>query len=251
MGSGIPVNPDKAFETAATSPTIIIGTPDRTIASVEESLAPHVTEGQIVLHLSGALPSSLLARCRARKAAIGSMHPLQSFADPEATLAIIEGSIFACEGDEPAVQAGFEIARAIGGQPIRIQTESKTIYHAAAAAASNFMIAPILLGLDLMQAAGIDRETGLKALTPLILGTAKNAIQVGVPDALTGPIERNDRIVIQDHIESIRHSCPEHLKAYIEMARLTIAAAERKGKLSGSDADKLRELLPVDISDTL
>jgi len=100
-----------------------------------------------------------------------------------------------------------------------------------------------------MKAAGVDRETALKALAPLIVGTAQNAVKVGVPEALTGPIERNDLLVIQGHLESIAKLCPESLPSYRAFALLTVKAAERKGKLARTDADKLHSLL--DITDIL
>lgn len=250
IGAGTTSEPEEGPRRSALSSTIIIiGTPDRSISSVDVRLAPHLHKGHIILHLSGALPSSRLKHCRDRQAAIGSMHPLQSFADPEATLEILAGSTFACEGDERAVVAGFEIAQAVGGHPIRIQTESKSIYHAAAAAASNFMIAPLLLALDLMKAAGLDHETGLQALSPLITGTARNAVRIGVPDALTGPIERNELLVIQGHLQSIAKDCPDCLPSYRALARLTVDVAIRKGRLSEAEAAKLITLIAADISD--
>jgi predicted short-subunit dehydrogenase-like oxidoreductase (DUF2520 family) len=243
MGGGSPVEPGAAGRIAASAPLVIVATPDREIASVEALVAREADAQSVVLHLSGALPSSILSECRDQGAAVGSMHPLQSFADPEAALALLEGSIFACEGDEAAIAAGFEIARALGGRPLRIETRSKEIYHAAAAAASNFMIAPLMLALDLMEAAGLDRGTGLEALEPLILGTAKNAVKRGAPEALTGPIERNDRLVIEGHLAAIERDVPELKSAYVALARLTVEAARRKGALGDADASELLKIL--------
>lgn len=229
-------------EAAKSTALIIIATPDNAIPEVEASIASSVGEGRVVIHLSGGLSSSILKECRKAGAAVGSMHPLQSFADAEAALKSVPGSIFACEGDESALAIALELAARIGGKPIRIATEAKTVYHAAAAAASNFMIAPLLLASDLMEAAGIGRETGLQALTPLILGTAKNASLLGVPEALTGPIERGDRIVIRGHLKAIEESCPSLKDRYLALARMTVDAALRKGSLSAEGA---RDLLII------
>jgi predicted short-subunit dehydrogenase-like oxidoreductase (DUF2520 family) len=244
MGGGSPLElGEAASEIAASAPLVIVATPDREIAEAEAVAAKQADTGSVVLHLSGALPSSILSECRKKGAGVGSMHPLQSFTDPEAALELLAGSIFACEGDEAAIAAGFKIAETLGGRPLRIETRSKEIYHAAASAASNFMIAPLMLALDLMEAAGLDRPTGLQALEPLILGTAKNAVKKGAPDALTGPIERNDSLVIEGHLAAIERDCPKLKPAYKALARMTVEAARRKGKLSDAEVAGLLAIL--------
>lgn len=244
IGAGTPVGLDEDHPLISDATRLVVlGTPDREVSPTETLVAESVTRDFVVLHLSGALPSSILKQCKKRGAAIGSMHPLQSFAEPEAALKIVAGSFFACEGDDAALEHAFTLAKAVGGRPIRIDTASKEIYHAAAAAASNFMIAPLLLALDLMETAGLDRKTALNALEPLILGTAKNAVQFGVPDALTGPIERNDRLVIEGHLKAIARDCPDLKADYTALAHMTVQAAARKGVLSEDQADALHALL--------
>ncbi|MBU0755696.1 MAG: DUF2520 domain-containing protein [Planctomycetes bacterium] len=244
IGAGTPVGLDEQRPPISdTAAIILLGTPDREIARAETLIAENISPGSVILHLSGALPSSILRRSKERGAKTGSMHPLQSFADPEASLKILSGSVFACEGDEPAVEVAFQIAETVGGRPIHIETSSKETYHAAASAASNFMIAPLLLALDLMEAAGLEREIGMQALIPLISGTAKNIIQLGVPDALTGPIERNDQIVIEGHLKAIAQDAPHLRDTYIALAQMTVTAARRKGTLSEKAVKELLELL--------
>ncbi len=57
------------------------------IAAVTQELAAAGagTSGMIVFHLSGALPSDVLAPARTRGAAVASLHPVLSFADPART----------------------------------------------------------------------------------------------------------------------------------------------------------------------
>lgn len=243
MGGGAPMAVAYLEKAAASAPVILIATPDTVIPQVAATMAPGIKAGTVVLHLSGALPSTILAPCRLRGASVGSMHPLQSFADPAAALSLVPGSVFACEGDEEALSTAFTLAESMGGRPIRIETDAKAIYHAAAAAASNFLIAPLLLALDLMESAGIGRETGLDALRPLITGTAQNAALRGVPDALTGPIERGDALVIRGHLESMERVCPELKDKYLELARMTLEAAQRKGSLTPAAYQEMKELL--------
>src|SRR3989441_9833220 len=64
------------------SPVILIATPDDEIPGVAQQLARIGAEelrGKVVLHTSGALDSRALDTAREHGAAVGSMHPLQSF----------------------------------------------------------------------------------------------------------------------------------------------------------------------------
>ncbi len=243
IGTGTPLDPGEGEAVARSADWVIIATPDSVIAEAASTLVQGIGPKSVVLHLSGALSSELLEPCRRRGAAVGSMPPLQSFADPESALKIISGSIFAIEGDEAAVTAAYQIAEGIGGSPIRIETASKAIYHAAASAASNFLIPPLVLAMDLMGAAGLARDTALEALKPLILGTAANAASVGVPQALTGPIERGDCLVVEGHLEAIEKVSPLLKERYLVLARLTVEAAKRKGALSEDQAREMRAIL--------
>ena len=243
MGAGDALDSGEADKAAASADVVIIATPDNVIGKIEEAASRGVKKGGVVLHLSGALPSLVLEHCRSRGAHTGSMHPLQSFAVPEAAIRSVPGSLFACEGDGKALGTALMIAESIGGKPVEIDTASKPLYHAAAASASNFLIAPILLAVDLMEKAGLDRKTGLEALAPLILGTCKNATQVGVPGALTGPIERGDHAVVADHLKAIEKGCPELLPIYIRLARMTLDAAKRKGRFTPSAREELERIL--------
>ena len=82
------------------STCILIATPDAAIEAVANELARiggEELQGRVVLHTSGALDSSTLSAVRACGAAVGSMHPLQTFSG--VAIPPLEGKIFAIEGD--------------------------------------------------------------------------------------------------------------------------------------------------------
>lgn len=243
MGAGTPFGAKDAKEAARSSGLVVIGTADSDIIKAEAAAAAGVDSDSIAIHLSGALPSSILKQCKGNGASIGSMHPLQSFADPLAAIKNVPGSIFACEGDENAVKTSFHLAKALRGKPVRIKTSAKTLYHAAAAAASNFLLSPLVLGLDLMEQTGLSRQESLQVLLPLIRGTINNAAEKGAPEALTGPIERGDLMVVQRHLQSIKDNCPALLNHYVALALQTVEGAFRKGAINQSIADEMNRLL--------
>ena len=100
---------------------VIIATPDAAIATTAEALArlPGAFGGRVVLHVSGSLSASALSALKARGAATGSCHPLQSFATPELGWSRISGSAFAIEGDRAAVASATRLVRDAGGRPVR------------------------------------------------------------------------------------------------------------------------------------
>ncbi len=103
------------------SQVILITTPDDEIASAARELARVGEEelrGRVVLHTSGALDSGVLETVRERGAAVGSMHPLQSFSG--VTVPSLEGKVFAIEGETQAVRVARQIARELGGTPVRV-----------------------------------------------------------------------------------------------------------------------------------
>lgn len=233
MEQGTPMT---APDAAAAARTVLIATPDRAIVEADRSIASSVNPGTVVLHLSGALSSSILAASAAAGAHVGSMHPLQSFPDPQRALELVRGSIFACEGEAGAVRTATAIAHTVGGRPITISTDTKPLYHAAAVAASNFLVSLLSLSVDLMEKTGMDRKTALEALMPLIDGTLKNARAQGLPQALTGPVERGDTHTVHTHLETIRALCPELEEKYQVLTGMTIEAALRKGSINEQKA---------------
>src|SRR5258708_17631780 len=124
------------------SHVILIATTDDEIAGVAQELARIGAEElrrKVVLHTSGALDARVLDPVKACGAAVGSMHPLQSFSG--VALPLLEGRVFAVEGDSQAVRVARQIARSLGGSPVRIPGGKKVLYHAAATMAASNVLA--------------------------------------------------------------------------------------------------------------
>jgi predicted short-subunit dehydrogenase-like oxidoreductase (DUF2520 family) len=200
---------------------VLIATPDDEIATAAARLAalPRSFEGAVALHTSGARDAEELEPLRARGAAVGSLHPLQSFPTPELALGRVAGSIFALEGDRRAVAAGRRIARALGGRPVRLRAGSKALYHAAAVLASGGVTGLLDMSLDALERAGLDRATALRAVMPLVEGTVANVKRVDTAAALTGPVARGDRGTIERNRAALAALDPEVAAVYDLLAR--------------------------------
>jgi predicted short-subunit dehydrogenase-like oxidoreductase (DUF2520 family) len=224
---------------------VFLTTPDDSIRAVCQDLAEvdAFSDGAVVAHCSGALPSSVLDSARRAGAHVGSMHPLQTFATAQEAVKVLPGSHCCIEGDAEAVAALEDAATAMGLKPMTISSELKPLYHAAAVMACNYLVALQSAALKLAEAAGVDRQEGLKALLPLIKGTVANLEKVGIPDCLTGPIARGDADTVRRHVEAIGAEAPELLALYKQLGRETVEVALAKGTLTKKGAAELLDLL--------
>jgi predicted short-subunit dehydrogenase-like oxidoreductase (DUF2520 family) len=171
------------------------------------------------------------------------MHPLQSFATAEEAVRILPGSYCCIEGDAGAVEVLSDAARAVGAHVMTIPTEGKTLYHAAAVVASNFLVALEHAAIRLDEAAGIDPGDAVRSLLPLVKGTVSNLESVGIPQCLTGPMARGDVETTRRHVEAIAQSLPDLLPLYKVLGLETVKTALAKGTLTDECAAELRGML--------
>ena len=200
---------------------ILIATPDDAIASVARELARMGAEelrGKVVLHTSGALDSRALAPAKECGAAVGSIHPLQTFSG--VGVPDLAGKVFSVEGDVVAVRVARQIARALGGSPVHIAADKKILYHAAAALAAGHVLALVEAATQLLVSLGMKRNEAARALLPLTRQVLDNFERVGPRAAWTGPLARGDYKIVEAHLRALRDSHPEIAHAYEALNRL-------------------------------
>jgi len=222
---------------------VFLTTPDSEISDTCSNIAFNdgFKKDSVVLHCSGALPSTILSSAKSCGAFIGSMHPMQSFALNEGG-SPFHGIIFAVEGDAQALHIAAKIAVDLGADCIPINTEDKTLYHAAAVVASNYLVTLLSFAFRLIEHAGISGSDAWKVLKPLIKGTLSNIEKAGITEALTGPVARGDIETVKRHIEAIGEKLPELLDLYNTLGFHTIGIAQSKGTLSEKSADILKKI---------
>lgn len=235
-------------EVSARADVVLITTPDRVISDVCRQIAENdgFRKEQVVLHTSGAHSSELLEPARKAGAYVLSMHPLQTFPSADTGLQNLPGSYFTLEGDEQALKVGEELVSAFEGVALTIPTEMKPLYHASACVACNYFVALLDLGLKMMEVAGVPRDQALPALQPLIEGTLANVKKVGVPRALTGPIDRGDASTINSHTDKMEDVMPQALEIYRLLGNYTAVVAHEKGTLSDEGKKAIEEALQKD-----
>ena len=251
IGSGTPCEgiPDSAL----LGEIIFLTPPDDRIAGLATELAAahdialedhdRAFHNHVVFHCSGALASTVLAPLQLKGAAIGALHPMQSFADPEKAVQRMPGSFFCLEGDAVAIRVGRELVQRLKGRLLSLPTGEKVFSHLACVAASNFLVTLIGLGVSFLEHAEIPQEEGISALLPLIRGTLDNIEAVGIEKALTGPFARGDLETIRQHCDALRTLAPDQWSLYARLGLETIQLAEASGQLSARTAEQIRALL--------
>ena len=208
----------------------LISTPDDQIAACCEMLARSglVTSGNIIFHCSGALPSSILHAAAARGAAIASVHPIRSFAQPEQAANAFAGTFCGIEGDIAALDVLQRAFSGIGARLVPIEAEFKSVYHAAAVFASNYLVTLLDVSLQAYMKAGIPQETAMQLMEPLVRGTVDNVFRLGPTDALTGPIARGDIGTAVRQYRAVNAWDERHGALYKQLGKLTADIAARR-----------------------
>jgi predicted short-subunit dehydrogenase-like oxidoreductase (DUF2520 family) len=217
---------------------ILVATPDSAIAATSARLASaargfavsasrrslsgspkSALHGKIVLHTSGAIDSRALAPLARLGAAVGSMHPFQTFG--ARGIPDLRGVTFTIEGDALAVRMARRIARQLGGIPIQIPAAAKPAYHAAGGFAAAHALVLIEGGTQLLAALGIPRKLAQRGLLRMARQVLDNLETLGPRASWTGPISRGDYSTIAKHRAALRKFPPEFRAAHAAMLLLS------------------------------
>jgi predicted short-subunit dehydrogenase-like oxidoreductase (DUF2520 family) len=183
---------------------VLLCVPDTAISDTARCQAPgHGWIG----HVSGATPLAALAPHERRF----SLHPLQTF-DRSGDPAQLDGAWAAIGGETPeAVGIAHELAELLGLQPFELADEARTLYHAGAVFASNYLVT--------LQRAAVRLGVPAEGLALLMTRTIENGFE------LTGPIARGDWQTVEAHKQAIRTVHPELEHLYETLAEATVMLA--------------------------
>jgi len=183
---------------------VLLCVPDTAISDVSRCLAP----GRAwVGHVSGATPLAALEPHERRF----SLHPLQTF-DRSGDPSQFDGAWAAVSGETAeALAVARELAELLGLHPFELADADRTLYHAGAVFASNYLVTLERAAVRL----GVPRE----ALVPLMRRTIENGFD------LTGPIARGDWATVEAHKRAIQEAEPELEHLYETLAGATVLLA--------------------------
>jgi predicted short-subunit dehydrogenase-like oxidoreductase (DUF2520 family) len=183
---------------------VLLCVPDTAISDVSRSL----TSGRAwVGHVSGATPLAALHPHERRF----SLHPLQTF-DRSGSPSQLDGAWGAITGETAeALTVARELAETLGLRPFELADGARTLYHAGAVFASNYLVT--------LQRAAVRLGVPADGLVPLMQGTIDHGFE------LTGPIARGDWATVEAHKQAIRAEHPELEAVYEALAEATVQLA--------------------------
>lgn len=230
--------PDDARTALATAHLILIATPDAAVTPVAQTLSQTtwLQSHQTVVHCSGARPHTALMPLLKQEIPCLCMHPLQTVANPKDAPGCFQDVVFTLDGSDLAVERMGGLITQIGGVPERIEPEQRAQYHAAAVLASNAVVALVAVAAGL---AGL--STGSRPFLPLLQGAVDNLKQYGLPDALTGPVDRADFETVSRHLIALQNN-PTADRIYRALQSVATDVARHKGSLSAEQWQMFHDL---------
>ncbi|HEY6635706.1 MAG TPA: DUF2520 domain-containing protein, partial [Acidimicrobiia bacterium] len=200
---------------------------DDAISEVSHRVAPLLADIGVVAHLSGFVPVLVLHHLQEQGTAVGGFHPLQTLPDASSGAAALAGSFVGIDGDPLALDVLTDFAASLELEPFRLHDTARPAYHAAAAAAANFVVTSLAVSADLFQSAGIDPRVS----RPLVERVVANVFEKGPGPSLTGPIARGDIETVIGHLTAA-HEVSEHVgRQFRLIAEATTIRAGREEDL--------------------
>lgn len=184
---------------------LVLAVPDDAIHDVANQVARlgPAPSGCVALHLSGALSTDILTPLHTAGFTVGSLHPLQTVADPWSGAERLRGCAYAIAGEPGALTVARGLVAALDGRPLVIPPTLRPLYHAAAVFASNYVLAAAAAVARTLAEAGIAEADAVAAALPLMRGTMDNLEQLGLGAALTGPVARGDLDTVRLHLSRL------------------------------------------------
>lgn len=193
-------------DTAVGAGIVLLCVPDREIAAA----SARIERGPIVGHVSASADLDLLVPHERF-----SLHPLLSVVGAGAPFA---GAYCAIDGSTlVAIDTARALGDRLGMRAVAVPREQRALYHAAASAASNFLITLEGAAERLAGLVGLERD----ALVPLVRATVANWERQGARAALTGPIARGDLVTATRQRDAVADAAPDLIPLWDALATAT------------------------------
>jgi predicted short-subunit dehydrogenase-like oxidoreductase (DUF2520 family) len=225
------VLPAKKIGSLPQADLFLISVPDDQIPGVARDLSKlRFDLRPIALHTSGALSSEVLSPLAAQGWSVGSVHPLISVPDEQASL---RGAFWSVEGDKRAVQVGKQIVRDLGGTSFSIRSEDKPLYHAAAVMTSGSVTALFDVALEMLVESGLTRKNARRILQPLLASTVQNLETKDPVEALTGTFSRGDMETVKRHLAALKdHKLTDALELYCRLGKRSLKLSKKRSGIT-------------------
>jgi predicted short-subunit dehydrogenase-like oxidoreductase (DUF2520 family) len=231
---GVPIV--EPAEVARASDLLVLAVPDDVLGDVVAALAADVRPGQIVMHVSGRHGLDVLAPLSGIIPI--AAHPVMTFTGTSLDLDRLDDCPFGVTTTAEGMPVACALVLEMGGDPVEVADEWRTLYHAALAHGANHLVTLVAQTLDLLSAAGVAEPE--RIARPLLTAALDNALREG-DRALTGPVARADHATVRAHLAEMPDGGVA--RAYRAMAQATVDRALAAGTLTLVDAERLHTIL--------
>ncbi|HXF01391.1 MAG TPA: DUF2520 domain-containing protein [Arthrobacter sp.] len=226
---------------------VLLAVPDDALPELVEGLAAAGVwqPGQLVVHTSGRFGTGVLAPARAKGAIPLAIHPAMTFTGMSLDLARLTDCSFGVTAEATVLPIAQALVVEMGGEPVVIAEQDRTLYHAALAHASNHLVTIAAQSAQLLAEAGVEQPE--RVLSALMRASLENALASG-ESALTGPVARGDAGTVRSHHEALLRreldsGSTDIRLAYEELARATAQRAVERGMLKEARATEILDIL--------
>jgi predicted short-subunit dehydrogenase-like oxidoreductase (DUF2520 family) len=236
--------------TLVAKPSAVARACDLLLLTVPDDMLPNVVavlsasgalrEGQYVVHTSGRHGLAVLDPARAVGARTVALHPAMTFTGTALDLERLSGCVFGLTAGEDERAFAEELVADLGGRPMWVAEELRTLYHAGLAHGANHLVTLVSEAMEMLAAAGADDPAA--TLRPLLGAALDNALAAG-DAALTGPIVRGDVNTVRAHLADVAAATPQTLASYVTLARATLGRVVTDGRLLPIRAAAIRRVL--------
>jgi predicted short-subunit dehydrogenase-like oxidoreductase (DUF2520 family) len=232
------------------APQEVVPAADLVLLTVPDDVLPELVAGfvatgvamagKLLVHTSGRYGVGVLDEATRAGALPLALHPVMTFAGRADDVNRLAGISFGVTAPDPLRPVAEALVVEMGGEPVWIPEDNRTLYHAALAGGANHLVTLVVETMDLLRAAGVGNPGAM--LGPLLGAALDNALRLGM-DGLTGPVARGDAGTVAEHVAELGRISPESRRAYVALARLTADRALATGLLKPQDAERLLEAL--------
>ncbi len=221
---------------------VLLTVPDDVLPGLIAGLAKTqaISAGTFVVHASGRFGIDVLAPLTEQGGLPLALHPVMTLTGTSIDLNRLSGCPFGITSPTALRPVAEALVVEIGGEPVWVPESSRSLYHAALAFGSNYLMTIVNQTVDLLAIAGIEDPLGL--VVPLLGASLDNALRQG-EQGMTGPIIRADIATIESHLNVLSETNPAIVDAYKSLGRLTAERSLESGNLRSDQAEALLKVL--------
>lgn len=195
---------------------------DSALETVWEQLKKFPLHGKICCHCSGVETSGIFQSHHTDLYSY-SIHPLLAIHNKDC-LDLWKTAHITLEGDKTYLPFWQGLFQELGNKTTVISGENKAKYHAAAVFSTNLVLATLWEGFSLLQECGFSQEIVEKAFYPMAISNVQTMAQVGIPQALTGPVARGDVSTVEKHLAVLTG---EQKELYVKLSQVLVPIAQK------------------------